>query len=151
MAEVRRTFVEIIGLRPTAADPPDVLERGERGGRRRRIGGLAVVDEGNAVLLTDALHAMRQTGVGAKGFIDQVIRKHQRHLVGALIVAHTERPRYGDRSYRITGVMWALKRSAVLLSAQLIATHLYERPNRTRNSLGDLHCRRIVRSVDCGA
>ena len=66
MAEVRRAFVEIVGLGLPAADPADALERGERRRGRGRVGRLAVVDEEDAVLLADALHAVRQAGIGAE-------------------------------------------------------------------------------------
>ena len=61
-----RAFVEVVGFRLPAADPADTLERRERGGGRGRVGRLAVVDEQDAVLLADALHAMRQARVGAE-------------------------------------------------------------------------------------
>ena len=70
MAEMRRTFVETVGLRLSAADPADLVERGERGRGRGRVGRLAVVDEGDAVLFADALHAVGETGVGTEAFLD---------------------------------------------------------------------------------
>jgi hypothetical protein len=75
MAEMGGAFVEIVGLRLPAADPADALERRECRRGRGRVGRLAVVDEDDAVLLADALHAVRQAGVGAKAFGDLIPRK----------------------------------------------------------------------------
>src|SRR5204862_2845156 len=69
---VRRAFVEIVGLRLPPADPANALERGERRRGRGGVGRLAIVDEGDAALLADALHAVREAGVrferSIKGF-----------------------------------------------------------------------------------
>src|SRR5439155_19988194 len=77
MPKMRRAFVEIVGLRLPPADPSDALERGKRGGRSGRVGGLAVVDEDDAVLVADGLHAVRETGVGAEALLNRVISQTQ--------------------------------------------------------------------------
>ena len=65
MPEVRRAFVQIIGFRLPATNPADLVERGERRSRRGWVSRLAVVDEEHAVTLADALHAVREAGIGA--------------------------------------------------------------------------------------
>jgi hypothetical protein len=49
-----------------AADPANAVKRGQSGRGRRRVGRLAVIDEEDTLLLADALHAMRQAGVGSE-------------------------------------------------------------------------------------
>ena len=67
MAEVRRAFVEIVGLGLPAADPADVLERGERGRGRGRVGRLAVVDEERRRPSRGCAPCGGQAGIGAEG------------------------------------------------------------------------------------
>src|SRR5258708_1433174 len=78
MAEGGWVFIEIVGLRLPAADPADAIERGERWSSCGRVGCLAVVDEDDAILLADALHAMRQAGIGAQGLTDCFIGHAQK-------------------------------------------------------------------------
>src|SRR5438067_6505755 len=73
MAEVRRAFVEIVGLRLPAADPANFFKCGERRGSGGGVGRLAVVDEQDAVFFAHALHAVREPREGAKGFGDSLL------------------------------------------------------------------------------
>src|SRR5437588_1905907 len=111
MAEVRRAFVEIVGLRPTAADPPDVLERGERGGGRGRVGRLAVVDESDTVLLADALHAMRQAGIGAEA-------------VGNLFLCQPKDVSHENGRADVLSIVRPLEVGPVFLPADMLAVQL---------------------------
>ena len=54
---------------PPAQNPADRRERRQRRSGRGRIGRLAVVDEHDAVLLADALHAVGEAGVGAEALL----------------------------------------------------------------------------------
>src|SRR5260370_34677152 len=82
------------GLRLAAADPADAIERGERWSSCGRVGCLAVVDEDDAILLADALHAMRQAGIGAQGLTDCFIGHAQKaaDIPGSLTILEVVGP-----------------------------------------------------------
>ena len=67
------------GLRLTAKDPEDVAEAGERLRGQIRIGRLEVVDEEDATLAADLLHAMGKPGERAKALLDLLDRQPERH------------------------------------------------------------------------
>ena len=66
MIEMRLAVVEIVALGQSAQNPVDKWVSGERRGGRGGVGRLAVVDEQDAVLVGDALHAVGKAGVGAE-------------------------------------------------------------------------------------
>ena len=65
-SKVARSRRQRVGLGLPADDPADRRISRQRGRRGVGIGRLAVVDEQHAVFLGDALHAVRQAGIGAQ-------------------------------------------------------------------------------------
>ena len=101
--EMRRAFVEIVGLGLPAADPADALECSERRSRSGRIRRFAVVDEDDAVPLADALHAMWQAGVCAEAILD-------------LCLVHFQGAAASNGGQRVLKIVWSLKRGPDCLS-----------------------------------
>ena len=103
--EVLGGVAEVVRLGLPADDPADARISGERGGGGLGVGGLAVVDEQDAVAFADAFHSVREAGIGAKASGDDFFWQ-------------AKGLRNPDCDLRILTIMSALQSGPILLSAK---------------------------------